>query len=162
MEQHKLRLAPQKTKSMTMKRNRKVPSFRLGVRCREGQGMQIPGRNDGLRSPCLHPRKGGGREDQKSDEGTQSHTPKRGNPSTMKRRALSHAVQTVLLYRWTVRVEVLRLKSCHSAVASIQRGMALRVSSGYNTVSTEAALAVGDTIPIPHLIADRRKVAKRG
>lgn len=163
MRANKLRLAPQKTKRISLTCKRKVPKFTLeghGVRnVRECKYLGVT-LDYGL-TFSAHV-KAVTEKAKKLVRALGVILPNMEGPSQMKRRMLSHAVQSVVLYGGTVWGRALRIKSCEMAAARIQRGMALRVCSGYTTVSTEAALVVAGLIPSGLLIEERRTMAESG
>ena len=74
-----------------------------------------------------------------------------------KRRAISGAALSVLLYAapiWDCAIKHAKYKNM---VASVQRKLALRISSAYRTVSLEAAQVLAGLIPIDLKIKERRQ-----
>lgn len=79
-----------------------------------------------------------------------------------KRRIVSSVAQSILLYdvlNWADRMS----KRGKKTIISVQRKAALRITSAYSTVSTEASLVLADLPPIDLLASERRDlyVAKR-
>lgn len=162
MGKNHLRMAPQKTTSMSLTYRRILPSFNLrGHKVEMRKTVRYLGITMDYRLVfSAHAREVAERA-KRTVKALYGILPNIGGPSPTKRRALSHAVQSVLLYGGTVWGEALRIKACRRAVSSVQRAMALRICCAYNTVSTDAALVVSDTIPIHLLIEERRGMMTR-
>jgi retron-type reverse transcriptase len=82
--------------------------------------------------------------------------PNIGGPKSARRRLYLEVAQSVLLYAAPVWAEALSIGSYRRKMASVQRTCALRVISGYRTVSEQAALVLASTPPIDLLAAERR------
>lgn len=83
-------------------------------------------------------------------------------PRGDKRRLYSNVLHSVMLYGAPVWSDtIMAYKSYRQLLLRIQRGIALRIISGYRTVSYEAALLLARTVPI-HLQAARlRRIYER-
>jgi hypothetical protein len=77
-------------------------------------------------------------------------------PRASKRRLLMAAVQSVLLYGAEVWADSMHKQMYRKRLLQVQRRSALRVASGYRTVSEAAILVIAGCIPI-HLVAQERK-----
>lgn len=68
--------------------------------------------------------------------------PNIGKPKARKRKLLGQMVQMILLYGAPIWKSAIKIRKYNNRLLAVQRKMALRVSCGYRTVSTEAALVV--------------------
>lgn len=115
-----MRLVPQKTKSISLTCKRKLPKFTLeghevwNVRECKYLGVTL---DYGL-TFSAHV-KAVSEKAKKLVRALSVILPNVGVPPPMKRRMLSHAVQSVVLYGGTVWGRALRIKSCETAVPSI-------------------------------------------
>lgn len=69
-------------------------------------------------------------------------------PSSMKRIVLAEVVHTVLLYGEEIWHSALEMEWATRKLESVQRRLALRVCSGYRTMSVQAAQVIAGLIPI--------------
>ncbi|KAJ8940093.1 hypothetical protein NQ317_013809 [Molorchus minor] len=83
-------------------------------------------------------------------------TPNVGGPTQKKREALAHVVNSVIMYGAQIWNGAMRIKRHKQKIQTTQRKMALKIISGYRTVSAEGALVVAGQIPL-HLMARERR-----
>ncbi|KAH8241712.1 hypothetical protein KR032_004502 [Drosophila birchii] len=77
-------------------------------------------------------------------------------PRQHSRRLIATVVTSTILYAAPIWEEAMRTASYSRQCKTVYRRCALRIASGYCTVSEEAALVVAGTIPIDLLVAERR------
>lgn len=82
-------------------------------------------------------------------------------PSQCKRRAMMSVVHSILLYGAEIWADALKMETYRRRMASVQRQSALRITSGYRTVSEAAILVVAGVIPIDLLAQERRRTYLR-
>ena len=85
--------------------------------------------------------------------------PRIDGPSEAKRRVLANAAQSILLYGVEIWGTVLEVAKYKEMANRFQRKLALKISCGYRTISTEAAAVIARLVPL-HLIAIERKAKK--
>lgn len=78
-----------------------------------------------------------------------------GGPSPSKRRLLSTVVDSITLYAAPVWVRAISTVGVRKKLNQVQRRMALRVCSGYRTVSAEAAFVLAGVPPLDLLVQER-------
>ncbi|XP_058837761.1 uncharacterized protein LOC131693703 [Topomyia yanbarensis] len=78
--------------------------------------------------------------------------------SSSKKRLLASVSTSVLRYAGPAWVMALRTKRNTSRLNSTFRLMAMRVSSAYRTISSEAAYVIAETIPIYLLLEGMRQI----
>lgn len=81
-------------------------------------------------------------------------------PKMRKRKVLAMTVQSVVLYASPIWADAMKIERHRKTVESVQRLMALRVCSGYRTVSTAAVLVVSGLIPLNLLAMERMELFK--
>ena len=79
-----------------------------------------------------------------------------------RRRLLSTVFTSTVLYGAEAWGKAMKVKKNRVLLASVQRRVALRVSRGYRTLSTDAAQALASLIPIDLLIEERMRMWERG
>ena len=83
--------------------------------------------------------------------------PNIGGPRSSKRRVLSGAINSVILYGAPVWSETMKKEKYKNMLQQVQRKMALKVSSAYRTVSAEAAQVLPGLIPIDLQVIERTR-----
>ena len=81
--------------------------------------------------------------------------PNIGGPRASKRRVLSGAVGSIILYAAPVWGGVLREEKYRNMVLQVQRRMALRICAAYRTVSSEALQVLAGVIPMDLQVKER-------
>lgn len=84
--------------------------------------------------------------------------PNIGGPKSKRRKLLSSTVHSVMLYAAPVWASSLNIERTRLKMARVQRICALRVISGYRTVSEDAALVLAGLPPVDLLAAERGAV----
>lgn len=86
--------------------------------------------------------------------------PNVGGPKSSKRRISCSAIHSVILYAAPIWADVINKSYLIKKLTKIQRKLALRIASGYRTVSTEAISVIAEIPPIDLLIKERTKLYK--
>lgn len=81
--------------------------------------------------------------------------PKIGGPKASTRKLLASVAHSIILYACPVWFNVLRKTTYVNKLVKVQRRMALRVCSGFRTMSTEAAQVIAGIPPIDLLVNER-------
>ncbi|KAJ8934071.1 hypothetical protein NQ314_013609, partial [Rhamnusium bicolor] len=81
--------------------------------------------------------------------------PRIGGSSESKRRILSAVTDSILLYASPIWENVLKYQKYRTMTDQVQRKMALRISRGYRTISTEAARVISRIVPIDLMVEER-------
>ncbi|KAF6212789.1 hypothetical protein GE061_010498 [Apolygus lucorum] len=84
-----------------------------------------------------------------------------GGPSPSKRRLLMRTTDAILLYGAEVWADALKFQKYRTRIESVQRRGALRICSGYRTVSAPAVQVVAGVTPIDLLADERRRIHLR-
>ena len=83
--------------------------------------------------------------------------PNIGGPRASKRRVISSAATSVILYGTPIWGRVLKHEKYRKMLGSVQRKLALGIGSAYRTVSLEAAQVLSGLIPIDLQVRERMK-----
>lgn len=83
--------------------------------------------------------------------------PRIGGAGESKRRVLQTAAESIILYAAPVWAECLNIKKRREQILRAQRTGALRVCSGYRTISTEAVTVISGIIPLDLMLEERAK-----
>ncbi|XP_030763124.1 uncharacterized protein LOC115887766 [Sitophilus oryzae] len=78
-------------------------------------------------------------------------------PSASKRRVLTMAMQSIVMYGAPVWAEAMKIKKFQRRIIQLQRIMGIRTCSGYRTISVDAAILLGGLAPL-HLLAAESKL----
>lgn len=76
-------------------------------------------------------------------------------PKSSKRKVLMSAVTSIILYGATIWHEVLNKKKYELMLESVNRRMAIRITSAYRTVPTKAILVIAGILPIKLKVEER-------
>lgn len=87
--------------------------------------------------------------------------PNIGGPKYSRRLLLSRVVSSILLYAAPVWAHATRIQGARRKLASVYRLSALRVISGYRTISEEAALVIAGMIPMDILADEMARIYNR-
>ncbi|KAJ8971694.1 hypothetical protein NQ314_000578 [Rhamnusium bicolor] len=82
--------------------------------------------------------------------------PSVGGPKSSKRRVMGAVAHSIILYAAPIWEGAMRVEKMRLRLAGAQRIMALRVCSGYRTVSREALQVISSMPPIELLARERR------
>jgi hypothetical protein len=88
--------------------------------------------------------------------------PNVGGPKSSRRKLLHGVVHSTLLYGAPIWARSLEKEHHRKKMAAVQRRSALRVISGYRTISEEAALVLASSPPIDLLALERQAVYEKG
>lgn len=81
--------------------------------------------------------------------------PRTSGPKNKSRRMYAHVVWSVVLYAAPVWHQALKFKKYANMLGKINRNLALRISRGYRTISTEALLVMAKVPPMDLLVEER-------
>lgn len=88
--------------------------------------------------------------------------PNMGGPRQRKRRILTSAISSVILYSASIWKDALKYKHYNNMLEQINRKMAIRITAAYRTVPTTAVLAIAGLPPIKLQVEERAMVEKQG
>ncbi|XP_058790181.1 uncharacterized protein LOC131663667 [Phymastichus coffea] len=84
--------------------------------------------------------------------------PNLGGPKPRRRALLSSVVMSILTYGIVIWGSALQLQECQRRIYPVCRQMALRVASGFRTVSRDAAHVISGLLPIEILAEEQRRI----
>lgn len=87
--------------------------------------------------------------------------PNIGGPTYIRRLLLSRVVSSVLTYAAPVWAHAMSIQGTRRKLASVHRLSALRVISGYRTISEEAALVIAGMMPIDIMAGEMARIYSR-
>lgn len=88
--------------------------------------------------------------------------PKIGGPKASKRRLLMSTVLSTILYAAPVWAKALKHKKYQKMLETVNRRLAIGVTSAYRTISSAAVQAVAGVPPIELLVKEREEIHKNG
>lgn len=163
LSSRRLKLAPQKTEAVLLVGGRKIRGFEVTV-----GDAKIPSQESvkylGIHlnrnmSMSLHVKL-------TAEKATKalSHIsrlmPNIGGPRENSRHILSNVVQSIILYGSSAWQRALNKKVYLNTLLSVQRKVAIRITSAYRTTSTKAILMIARTPPIDLLVEERSKIER--
>lgn len=86
--------------------------------------------------------------------------PNIGGPSESSRRILCSVVHSIILYGASIWGRALKQKQHLKKLLSVQRKVAIRITSAYKTTSTKALLVLANTPPIDLLVEERTMIER--
>ena len=160
LQDKKLNMAPEKTEVVLLSGRRKVPEITIRVGEKEIKSRKsikyLGVHFDKDMRMTEHVRQAAARANEVTAK-LAILMPNIGGPRASKRRVISGAASSVLLYGAPIWGGVMRHGKYRNMVGSVQRKLALRIGSAYRTVSLEAAQVIAGLIPIDLKIRERMK-----
>ncbi|KAJ8932589.1 hypothetical protein NQ318_016633 [Aromia moschata] len=162
LEQHRLKLAKQKTEMVVLTRQKRFPKpFKVDIgettltstRALRYLGVMIDDKlsfREHLESACIRA--------SKTVSSLSRFLTNTIGPRTKKRRVLLEVVHSILLYGAEIWADILKQKTYRRKMAAVQRRGALRVTCAYRTVSEAPVLVIAGAAPIDLLAFERAKL----
>lgn len=165
LEEMEIRLAPEKTEIVILVGRRKFSNIKLnigGTIVENKKTVKYMGIHIAKDAALTHHLKKACTAAVEKLNTLQRVMPHIGGPKTKKRRILTSAITSKLMYAAPIWAPVLRFQKYKNMLESVNRRIALKIIGGYKTISTTAAIAISGTLPLVDRVEEAKYVYEKG